>query len=231
MAHATENNEWVDEVRGTEWKCSDIVAPYTIKPFVIKNDKNSRIPGKPYASLDETKLYTTNLIDNIIEETFDYTISVWVKLLDSSNFTIISSAPFPPIVKSILLLYDTGYGWNTCVNVYGQPIAKFNTPKAPINVWHHYAITRKNNITSLFIDGNKIGSDYIDAPAIRGNSLSTAVYDEKVNGNGHITIRDYDEIVVIKGQALWTENFNPSRLNFGYYSYPNNGDSSTFKIY
>ena len=104
---------------------------------------------------------------------------------------------------------------------YYNPTIGINSPlyntniSLDINKWYHIAIVRNNNITSIYIDGviRATGSDshnfgnmecWLGAYSSGGNSL-----------NGYI-----DELRIIKGKAVYVENFTPPNEAFKYI--PNN---------
>lgn len=80
------------------------------------------------------------------------------------------------------------------------------TSSAYQNKWTHYAIVRNNGIVSGYINGVKIGSSsltksYILSEIVLGYLPSS--YDN-THFNGYM-----DDICVIKGKAVWTDNFTP----------------------
>lgn len=72
--------------------------------------------------------------------------------------------------------------------------------------WFHVAVTKASGSTRLFINGTQEGSTYADGNNYIAQRLSIGVFGDLTTGpmNGHM-----DEIVIIKGQALWTSNFTP----------------------
>lgn len=100
---------------------------------------------------------------------------------------------------------------------YYNPTIGINSPlyntniSLDINKWYHIAIVRNNNITSIYVDGiiRAAGTDshnfgnmecWLGTYSRGGNSL-----------NGYI-----DEFRIIKGKAVYTENFTPPTEPFKY---------------
>jgi hypothetical protein len=72
-----------------------------------------------------------------------------------------------------------------------------NAPKRYYVEWHHYAFTRSGSLNRVFIDGVKQAeystSDHIPFPMLR--TMFCRTY--------------FDDLVIIEGDVLWTENFTP----------------------
>lgn len=214
MAHAS-GNKWVDEINGVKWDCSRIVSPYTkIKRFPIKMDSGSRIDNKPYILTQNSRIYSKLLHDNITGNE-DYTLCLWFNCHNSNNFTLICSNIYYPFNESNIIIYNQGSS-NLVVNTTGTSDLWFDIPTTNINEWHHCALTRKSGVTRLFVDG-KIKGTRSDMffPIVLNNTIGTGIHVESTGNGGAVCNRSYDEIVVIKGQALWTEEFDPD-IDWGY---------------
>ena len=70
------------------------------------------------------------------------------------------------------------------------------------NQWIHYALTRTNGISRMFINGTKLMET-------SGTSNNLIPLVKSVRFISPCTKNIYDDLVVIANQALWTSNFTP----------------------
>ncbi len=80
------------------------------------------------------------------------------------------------------------------------------------NVWQHIAITRKDNTLYLFVDGALVASSTIVGNTIQSGSNNFRIgqqLGEKFNLNCYM-----DEIRIINGECMWTENFTPPKMPY-----------------
>ena len=223
MAHAN-GNKWVDEISGVKWTQRDYATD--LDKFSI-SDKNSAINGKPYIALTgRNNIYTVNLADNI-SDTEDFTYFIRYKAMDSRPFILIctSCQSWTEDPGGLAVLYAY-YNWGLGFNDAGTSAVKPVTP-APINSWNAITLTRKNGIGYLFINGQLKASDQVQYLVVKKHQIGTT---DGHNYPGSATAC-YDEIVLIKGQALWTENFD-SDINWGYkWKALSDREGSSFKLY
>lgn len=87
------------------------------------------------------------------------------------------------------------------------------------NVWHHVALVRKDGVFKFFIDG-KIVIDDVNKKFITANydlgKKGTILGDTGYGGtNNYHGFKGYLDDVVITGEALWTEEFEPPENPLG----------------
>lgn len=103
----------------------------------------------------------------------------------------------------------------------------FNSPLILPDKWYNITITRSRVLT-LFVNGKMYDWTRRNTGVIvKDKSMTTSSFDDR---STYSTKKCYDEIVLIKGQALWTENFN-SDINWGYKWKALSDRDSSFKLY
>jgi hypothetical protein len=75
-----------------------------------------------------------------------------------------------------------------------------------INAWHHVALTRASATFKAFVDGSLVATDAGYTPTVHGSLLVNGLAGAFDNGDfkGYV-----DELRVVKGTAVWTDNFTP----------------------
>lgn len=222
MAHAS-GNKWVDEISGVKWTQRDYATD--LDKFSISG-KNSATNGKPYIALTgHNNIYTVNLADNI-NETEDFTYFIRYKAMGSNQYVLICTTchNWTTDPGGFGLLY--GYYSYICSNNAGNPTVENSTKTPPIDTWNSIAFTRKNGIGHMFINGQLKASDPVPYLVVKKHQIGTS---DGYNYPGSATAC-YDEIVLIKGQALWTENFD-SNIDWGYKWKALSDRDSSFKLY
>ena len=215
------NNKWRDDVKGVKWESYGMRngLPHEIS---IRCDSNSRTAGRPYVYLNWAKLYTKNLNDSI-GSTEDFTIAAWCRIDTVLCHTIISSNPSPPLDGGIVLFNDQGIvrgmGYCQCLPELGTDETfhyDYESRYVPeLERWNHYALVRKDGKVKLFLNGKVVADEKeYPHPGITNNSLSVTVSNDSPWLIGGIKPQEsrkmYDEILVVKDQALWwDEAFNP----------------------
>ncbi len=138
--------------------------------------------------------------------TGDFTIDFWIKI-DSSSGT--------------RLIYQGTSGGNDGVqsNYSSQTITSYFNNGSPLscysadmndNNWHHFALTRASGVAYTFWDG------VLKNSGVATQNLSTS--GPVVVGGYNTTwiTAWYDVIRVVKGEALWTENFSLNNTTLRY---------------
>lgn len=209
LVHAN-GSKIFDEVYGNKWHGWSNKDRSVQKVEILKD--SGRLQNKPYFKLTECKLYCETLSENI-DNSEDFTISIWFKmdnlngnvdLLGSWNKKRVSGYPYNMLVFS----NNGGYGYTA--SGYGFSSGGYCSSSVDVNKWHHSAVCRKDGKVYFFLNGNLLDVRPWDHDCISYNYLETDS-DNRVSQN-----KSYDEIVVIKNQALWTENFDPTQISFGY---------------
>ena len=140
----------------------------------------------------------------------DFTIEGWFKTSASVSYqTIISKYGSPGNYNGWYISLDSaGTGFNASV-FDGSSTQVDLTGGSNLNngIWHHFAVTRSGTSLKLFIDGRSVDS------ATNSFNIS-ATSDVRISGYPGNT-RDWNgslsNIRIVKGQALYTSNFSPSR--------------------
>lgn len=201
-------NKIYDEVSGNKWRGW---FDTTARAEILKD--SGRLPNKPYFKLTECKAYCETLRENI-DNAEDFTISIWFKidnlngnvdLLGSWNKKRVSGYPHTMLVFS----NNSGYGYTSSGYSFSNG-GYCSSISLDVNKWHHSVVCRKDGKVYFFLNGNLLNTRQWDHDCISYNYIETDT-DNRVSQN-----KSYDEIVVIKNQALWTENFDHNQANFGY---------------
>lgn len=136
----------------------------------------------------------------------DFTVEMWVRFnnLPASNgaFEIIGNG----YITGFMLQY---YHEATTKRLRVWLVNNFYdftwTPST--NTWYHLCVTRASNTLRSFIDGTQIGTDQTDSST--GNSAN-ALYIGNDPDAPAVFDGWLDEVLIVKGTALYTANFTPN---------------------
>lgn len=134
----------------------------------------------------------------------DFTIDAWIMLQKTGWNTILNIGKFGNTGSLLWLVSSTtAYAGETASNQWYPPIGT----TLQLNTWYHYAITRKDGVTRLFLNGTKFGetSQYSNLNINSTiNGVTIGVYGGSVTNpfDGYM-----DDLRIVKGTALWTANF------------------------
>lgn len=139
--------------------------------------------------------------------TGDFTVAFWIKTNDDLSSKWLAGASIAndtdagtwavlPISNVDLRLYLGGSGF-----IVSGAVTDLGN-----NAWRHIAITRSGNSVRLFLDGAQVGSTYNASGLSFGPSGRPIAFGGSSGGsvNGR-----FDELLVVKGAAVWTANFTP----------------------
>ena len=118
-----------------------------------------------------------------------------------------------------------GYIWQSVL--VGYPTYSSGSAPIPDNSWHHVALTRKDFLLRLFLDGQMAGTDVLSSgrTSITGDG---AVYDN-INylasaGYPQFGLQNFaggiQEARIIKGWAAWTASFTPPSAPYALTDFP-----------
>jgi len=155
----------------------------------------------------------------------DFTIDYWV--YETAKNTYTSS----DLWNTHITIPDTGGIW---LGLYqGKYTVRISQTKNLISVnkptdneWTHIAVCRKNNVISLYFNGELQGTVESNHTFVAGNLLigSSDTYN-------HYSKNIYiDEVRVLNGLAEWEENFTPYQIPYNYEdntSEQNNNENNT----
>lgn len=79
-------------------------------------------------------------------------------------------------------------------------------------VWHHFAVTRKDSIMRLFVDGIQYGINYLSTQTLTIAANSPAI-GNKVGGSLHFD-GWIDEMRVLNSVAAWNTSFTPPAVPY-----------------
>jgi len=141
----------------------------------------------------------------------DFTVEGWVKLVSdmrgNDGIFHISTGNFSPSNSNGLAL-SRGSG---VFGIYFNNIS--NTPAGTFNIgqWYHFALTRANTSSRLFINGVLTQGPYTDTTDYRtANYVSLGhYYNTGYTMNGHLS-----NFRIVRGNALYTTTFTPASLPF-----------------
>ena len=94
----------------------------------------------------------------------------------------------------------------TAYAFYGNS-SVFVSGAASLNTWHHVAWVRDGSTMRLFINGSQVGTDNISTNTINDSSVNFEV--GSVSGGNYLLNGFLSNVRLIKGQALYTQNFIP----------------------
>jgi hypothetical protein len=141
--------------------------------------------------------------------TSDFTIDFW--FYANEEYLKIPIAFRGSSTNSLVFDFNDGYGlWLYFNSSGGTVLYKGGAIGAYTNGWHHYTVTRKNNMLYFFIDGTLINSVSYNGSFNFDIGLDIFYID---------STNDYlDELRISKGIARWTSNFTPPSSQYDYLS-------------
>jgi len=159
--------------------------------------------GNSSLFFDGTNYLTFDNHDDWNFYTGDFTIDFWLKT------TVDSSRKYRTLIAmnsnkwGIYIGRDENSGLiYYYTNNYSQKGFAFGT-RIDDNIWHHVAVVRHNGYVNVYIDGISKLNSHFDSNLVSTSNMSIG-YDTY---NGFYT-GYLDNIRLVKGQALWTSNFN-----------------------
>lgn len=94
--------------------------------------------------------------------------------------------------------------------INGVPISHAWTPT--VGQWYHLAVTRSAGVLRLFVDGRVVNSSPNTINIANGRALTIgAANNPNLFFNGFL-----DEVHLVKGRALWTQDFTPPVAPYGF---------------
>jgi len=152
----------------------------------------------------------------------DFTIAAWVNLSTSkttgSNFSPIIVRDVTSSTRGWLVMQSGDHSGVFRGTIFqGAAAYSVNGPSLPTaGLWHHVCFTRHGNDLKLAVDG--VFGDSLDVTGVNVNSnptynvyigslinsINTAPSSSFIQLHGHL-----QDLILIKGAALWTSNFTP----------------------
>jgi len=105
---------------------------------------------------------------------------------------------------------DNGYLKIDFYGYTGQP-SLYSTIALPVNQWVHIAVIRYSNNAYIYINGTQRGTRVLNTAMGTG---SNGIADRVIVGGHNIPMDSFytgyiDELIIVKGSAVYTENFTP----------------------
>ena len=188
------------------------VCPSTFTPYGYTFSANSANTWSTY--FDSGGDYVTVPANtNFAFGTGDFTIETWIYSIGTfggANSRIISTrASGAGLAGTWSLKFSNSALFFTEV-VTGEPGVTKTSGIVVANSWIHLAVTRESSNTRLFLNGNIVANGI---QTTNFSSTANPVYIGQENGGTNSSINGHlSNLRVVKGQALYTENFTPSTV-------------------
>jgi hypothetical protein len=140
-----------------------------------------------------------------------FTIELWLRSVNTSNFNIISCGTGNQILGNWgLIATAASINWqdvSLASNLYTRPVGSMLNGQ-----FHHLAVCRDGTSNRMFFDGVQQGATVSDSTNYTGTAVVTigSVVYGRLNGN-------IDDLRVTKGVARYTANFTPPTAPFPDY--------------
>jgi len=206
------------DLAGNEWTTSNVAIDTSTTKF-----------GDYSLKFNTGQMYTV-MSPLVIPVGVDFTVAYWANAISNTGGAIpsgdVSGLYIAPWLDNGAII-DFGI-WNSS----GSAIFRANLAiNVPTNTWVHLAMTRKDDIIRCFYNGELV---YTYSSAINEDIGSGSSY-FGLGGWGPTTsssdmYRGYlDDFCLIKGKALWTEDFTPPTgyLDMSFYAYLSNNNLYT----
>lgn len=169
-----------------------------------------------YSNTNYVQVYPSD----VISTNEDFTVSVWMKSLDiissTDKNTSFSTYRFGLASGVFSIVLNTGGSWRFVVSIVdGDSIAQgFNSIIWDDLLWHHIAITRKNGVIRLYLDGSLTSPSYeYGTAATSGNgylledwflpSTTVMALSSDLSNSQNVPHILFDDVTILKGEALW----------------------------
>lgn len=190
-------------------------------PVLVTTNGNARISttqskfGGSSAFFDGTNSFLSISDKTVFNlQSQDFTFEVWIYPTSFSGYseaaTIFGS--YGSARAGAYVLYTIGgvltfYQYPSGNNMLSSGDA------LPINTWTHVAISRSNNVFMMFINGIKVSTNQLNITLTVDPNNDTTI--GRYYPNPTSFFAGYmDEIRLVKGTAVYTDNFTPSTLQF-----------------
>jgi hypothetical protein len=149
-------------------------------------------------------IYIEGALPEFTFDTGDFTISFWIRFASLSGVQGI--VDFRP--STTQGAYPCLYYYGSTLRLHVSAVDQIVGGDISADTWYHVALTRASGNTRLFIDGTQVGSTWSDSNNYGCGYNRPWLGSDSFNGqscfNGWL-----DDIVFLKGQALWVESFTP----------------------
>lgn len=171
----------------------------------LQNGVQRKIKGSVYFDGSGDFLQLSNLPSTYLSG--DFTIEGWVWLNSQANQMFFNTIPHTAFAISLnrggsgqtSLYIGNGSAWQT-LDFRSSGALSYNT-------WHHIAVTRQNNVITIWHNGVNQGSTSAYMPTNFGTSMYIGTYNGSTGENLNGYVSNYRIIV---GSAVYSSNFTPS---------------------
>jgi len=134
--------------------------------------------------------------------TDDFTIDLWVYVIANGSNGILGRLPGGNADGFGLAINSSGY-----LALYNGAWSLTSADQITTGSWHHIAVIRADGYIKFYIDGTQSGVSY--SGSLRDNDRSLSIGDMYISSTAWAFNGYMDEIRIINGAAMWTENFTP----------------------
>ena len=166
--------------------------------------------GSACATVDGTGDYVTvPLTSDLQFGTGDFTIALWMKSVGTAAAALVSN-------QGVVANGSGNYALqfrSSDIRLYeGTAIRLTSAVTVNDGNWRHIAVTRAGGTLRLFVDGFQSGSSFASSyDYVTGGSFGLYV-GQTAGGNSFAG--QLDELIAVKGTALWTADFTPPILAY-----------------
>jgi hypothetical protein len=150
-----------------------------------------------------------------------FTLECYVRFNDISNSPVVISADdfsaLTVLRGGFRIAWDNpNLTWDiTFQNVAGTIIDYTFTDAIAINTWYHVALVRQGHILRLFRDGNQLGTSILDQTDIeQATGLRVGRNWRGAGGDQQQLDGFVDELRLVRGRAVYDDNFTPPAAAF-----------------
>lgn len=203
----------VDEMKARTWTRSGTPSITTT---------NKKIGTSSLAAL-KTGHYSTPYDASLVFGTGDFTVETWVNVAaDVIYGGIVCGTYVTGLFRGwALSVNSTADNHGVALSLWGSNPSSSTAqaenvilryrPKLILNTWYHIAVTRKDGLVTIWLNGQPVASKTlaIDENYVGPFRIGSMGNYEHTPYNGHI-----DEMRIVKGTAVYTEAFTPPTTPF-----------------
>ena len=141
----------------------------------------------------------------------DFTISFYFRLASiSGDFTIVAQVDNTSISNSSFSVRysSSNAGFRCALYSGGVPTVQNFTHTPTVNTWHHGAFTRAGNSIKFYADGSACPETLAFSQTVSASTTPLTI--ARLSTGSEFYLNGYlQDLLIIKGAALWTSNFTP----------------------
>lgn len=144
----------------------------------------------------------------------DFTIEFWFFPTSVTLQAIIWDQRPLGIQTTQPTIYHSSAGGASTLYYYTNAANRITGPTLSINTWYHIAVARASGITQMFVNGTRVGSQYIDSTNYDSASTGIRIGSDQFDSAGGGVTGYIDDVRITKGIARYTANFTPPTQAF-----------------